>query len=211
MPPNIWGQKGYMMAEMYYAHRKIFARTREDFTRFQPAKNQWKKPESQLMLRRAYPCSVKNTSYGKYWNRSNMYTSITELKVHSESSEQGPERQVCINVHVSHIESWSKIIQLDVWSSNWISKYRIIRGGSNGTITQLGDQHIRCCCAELQHIRVDGNTGRNWENCQQWTEKCWCNPRSSPITTAQFYTLGINELKSTMWEIVGLPGNDVSR
>ena len=27
-----------MMAEMYYAHRKNFARTREDFTRFQPAK-----------------------------------------------------------------------------------------------------------------------------------------------------------------------------
>ena len=47
--PNIWGQKGYMMAEMYYAHRKNFVGTREDFTRFQPAKNQWKKTESQLM------------------------------------------------------------------------------------------------------------------------------------------------------------------
>ena len=27
-----------MMAEMYYVHRKTFARTREDFTGFQPAK-----------------------------------------------------------------------------------------------------------------------------------------------------------------------------
>ena len=30
--------------------------------------------------------------------------------------------------------------------SNWISKYQIIRGGINGTITQLGSQHIGFCC-----------------------------------------------------------------
>ena len=32
--------------------------------------------------------------------------------------------------------------------SNWISKYQIIRGGTNGTITQLGSQHIGCCCTD---------------------------------------------------------------
>ena len=95
--------------------------------------------------------------------------------------------------------------------SNWISKYRTIRDGTNGTITQLGSQHIRCCCTELQHIRVNSITGRNWMDCQKWTEKCWCNLRSSPITMAQFYTMGINELKSIMWEIVWLPVNNVNR
>ena len=82
--------------------------------------------------------------------------------------------------------------------SNWISKYQIIRGGINGTITQLESQHIGCCWTELQHIRVDDITGRNWMDCQKWTEKWWCNLRSSPITMAQFYTMGINELKSTI-------------
>ena len=34
----------------------------------------------------------------KVQNRSKMYTSIAELKVHNESSEQGPEVQFRINV-----------------------------------------------------------------------------------------------------------------
>ena len=40
----------------------------------------------------------------KVQNRSKMYTSIAELKVHNESSEHGPEVQVGIDVQVSHIE-----------------------------------------------------------------------------------------------------------
>ena len=40
-----------------------------------------------------------------HMNRSEMYTSIAELKVHKESSEHGPDVQVWINVQVSHIKS----------------------------------------------------------------------------------------------------------
>ena len=49
--------------------------------------------------------SQKIYPYRKYRNRSRMYTSIAELKVHNESSEHGPEVQVGINVQVSHIEN----------------------------------------------------------------------------------------------------------
>jgi len=38
MPPNIWGQKLYMMAKMYWVYGKNHAETKKDFTRTQPAK-----------------------------------------------------------------------------------------------------------------------------------------------------------------------------
>ena len=39
----------------------------------------------------------------------------------------------------------------------------------------------------------------------KWTNECWYNLRSSPTAVVHFFTMGINDLKSTMWEIVWLP------
>ena len=80
-----------MMAEMYYAHRKNFARTREDFTRFQPAKKLMKENRESTHAEVGIPMLSQKYIIWKVLNRSNMYTSITELKVHNESSEHGPE------------------------------------------------------------------------------------------------------------------------
>ena len=44
------------------------------------------------------PMLSKKYIIWKVQNRSNMYTSIAELKVHNGSSEHGPEVQVRINV-----------------------------------------------------------------------------------------------------------------
>lgn len=55
MPPNIWGKNGYMMGEMYYVYKNNLGRTWEDFTIFQPTKNQWKRSERKLMYEGGIP------------------------------------------------------------------------------------------------------------------------------------------------------------
>ena len=55
-----------MMAEMYYAHRKNFARTREDFTRFQPAKKPMEENRESTHAEAGIRMLSRNISYGKY-------------------------------------------------------------------------------------------------------------------------------------------------
>ncbi len=179
------------------------SKTEKDFTRFQLAKPIKRRSERNNCLRWAYPCSekVKHVRISST-SGSTMYTSIKNWKYTMDHLIMIKQ----VRIWISHIRRWS--MKLKDEADHWFQKLiPIVQNEHDGirwyyiatrmpayrmSLWRTATYNMEWC-----QLAAIGATGK-------WTKECWCISRSSPTTVVHFYTMGINDLKSTMWGIIWL-------
>lgn len=177
-------------------------KTEKDCTRIQPTKPQ-KEIRKKHYLRWAYPCTEKiQHVHISSTSGSTKYTSINDWKIHNGSSDHD-RTSTCLKV------TYKNVNDAERWSGSLISKtdpkkYQRNMMEQDGTTLQTQVLAYQMLSWMIATYKVKWYLIAATRETVKWTNECWYNLRSSPTTVVHFYNMGINDLKSTMWEIIWL-------